>query len=287
MDEGVKGNNDTGIRDQLSKITKLTPLPTMVQSVLEISNNPKSSATQLAEVIKKDMTLTARILKIVNSAYFGFHRQIGNVNHAIVILGFEEIRNISLAACFMESFGWKDDSLFNWHEFWVHSLSVAFTSRALSRLTKKMNPEDAFVVGLLHDFGKVILEQHFQQDFHLVLKKAHEEQRTLHKVCRELMNIDHAEIGGIVAEQWQLPVSLKKSIELHHIPETANTSDYGVYIVDLSNYFCHKHEVGSSGNPSPLQPFTGSMKALGIEGRDFEDVWDDLALDIQHLKTLL
>jgi putative nucleotidyltransferase with HDIG domain len=259
----------------------------LVQSVLEISNDPKSSAGQLAEVIKKDVSLTARMLKIVNSAYFGFHRQIGNVNHAIVILGFDEIRNISLAACFMESFSWSEGSLCDWHDFWVHSLGVAFTSRALSRLTKKMNPEDAFVVGLLHDFGKVILEQHFQAEFHQVLKKAHEEQRTLHVVCKELMSIDHAEIGSIVADQWQLPIALKKSIELHHTPELASSYDYGVYIVDLANYFCHRHEVGSSGNPSPMQPFEGSQAALGIAEMNLEEVWNDLAIDIQHLKTLL
>lgn len=271
----------------MNRITKLTPLPTLVQSVLEISSNPKSSAAQLAEVIKKDMTLTARILKIVNSAYFGFHRQIGNVNHAIVILGFEEIRNISLAACFMESFSWKDDSLFNWHEFWVHSLGVAFTARALSKLTKKMNTEDAFVVSLLHDFEKVILEQHFSKDFYMVFKKANKEQVALHVACRELLDIDHAELGGIVAEHWQLPANLINAIEFHHDPTMASNDDYGVYIVDIANFFCHKYEVGASGNPSPMPPIQKSLDTLGVADSELEEIWNDLAIDIQHLKTLL
>jgi len=154
-------------------------------------------------------------------------------------------------------------------------------------LTKTINPVDAFVIGLLHDFGKVVLEQHFQEEFHQVLVKAYREKRSFNEVCKELLGTDHAEIGSIIAEQWELPGALKKSIEFHHMPYLADPEDYGVYLVDIANYFCHKYDVGASGNRFPSGLYEGSLVALELNDLSLEEIWDKLAIDTEHLKTLL
>lgn len=274
------------IRSQLKRIDKLAPLPTLMKSILELSENPKTSASKLADVIKTDMSLTAKILKIVNSAYYGFHREIGNINHAVVILGFNEIKNITLAACLIQYFPNGGDKHFNRNEFWIHALGAAYTASALSVYSPKVIANDAFVIGLLHDFGKVVLDQHFKESFRMVIEKAVQEKRPLHEVSVELIGIDHTEIGGLVAESWNLPVPLVRAIEYHHNPSLVNRQDHEVHIAHLANYFCHKHQIGSSGNPLPDEPNADSLEALGFNVTDLDHIWDSLKLDTDRLRKL-
>ncbi len=275
------------IRSELRHIGKLAPLPILAKSIIEISADPNASARNLAAVVKKDQSLTAKILKIVNSAYYGFYRKIGNVDHAIVILGFNEIKNISLAACIIRAYVDDSDPLFNREKFWLHALGSAYISRALSSFKPTLNTEDAFVIGLLHDIGKVVLAQHFTDLFSRCLNLAKKRKQPLHKVSAEVMEIDHAEVGGLVAEGWRLPVPLVRAIQFHHNPAVAGKDDYNIHLAHLANYFCHSNRIGESGNPVPDEPFAGSLKAFGLDKQDLDDVWRSLMIDTQSVKNAL
>ncbi len=278
---------EVNIRSEIIQISKLAPLPKIVQQIFKVTSDPTSSARDLSLLIIKDQSLTAKILKIINSAYYGFNRKIGNVNHAIVILGFDEIKSITMALCLMKYYPVEQSRLFNRELFWKHSIGTAHIARALSSLKMELNCEDAYVIGLLHDFGKVILDQFFPEVFRNALELAAQHKQPLHHVLKESIGIDHAEIGGLIAEHWQLPVPLSNAIRLHHNPAEADNSDYFVHLVHLANYFCHKNVIGASGNPKPDEPFEGSLKALGIENQDLDQVWDFLNIGAQKIDLFL
>jgi putative nucleotidyltransferase with HDIG domain len=279
--------NDSSIRRKLKMIGRLAPLPTLVRKIMEILKNPNSSARDLAEEIKKDQVITARILKIVNSAYYGFHREISNVDHAIVVLGFDEVMNIAQAACLMNAFNFESDEYFNREKFWIHALGTAYIARALCRYTSKVESKDAFVVGLLHDFGKVILAQHFSSSFHDLIKLAVNQKRSLHLIGCEVAGIEHAEVGSLVAESWQLPVSLVNAIRYHHFPSQVLRNGDEVHLAHLANILCHRYNIGASGNPVIDDPDPVSLKALNIEVNRIEKIWETLDIDPDRMRRIL
>jgi len=277
----------TKIRSLLSTIKILAPLPSLVKSIMEISSDPHSSAQHLADEVKKDQSLTAKILKIVNSAYYGFHREIGNVDHAIVVLGFDEVMNITQAACIIQAYQDGKDNLFDREKFWIHAIGTAYIAVALSRHIPEVISKDAFVVGLLHDFGKVILHQHFRDIFIKAVTEASIQKRPLHEVTFEMADIEHAEIGGLVAESWNFPAALADAIRYHHTPDLAGRHQYEVHIAHLANVFCHRARIGESGNPVPDKPDPGSLKALGFEGKELDKVWESLKIDAPNIRNIL
>lgn len=275
------------LRSKIIKINTLTPLPSLVQEVLEVTEDASATARDLGDVVKKDQSLTAKVLKIVNSAYYGFHREIGNVDHAIVVLGFEELRNIALAACFIQAFRTEENLRFDRTKFWTHSLGAAYVAKALSSYTPEVIAKDAFVIGLLHDIGKVVMHQHFSEIFYTILEYAESQKRPLHEVSSELIDINHAEIGALLADAWDLPSSLVSAIRHHHSPYAAGHMENEVHIAHLANVLCHLHELGFSGNPVPDEPFGKSMLALGFELKSMDDVWESLKIDPLAIRKIL
>ena len=275
------------IRRKINQISTLAPLPLVIQAVMEISEDPSSSAASLGKVIKKDQTLTAKILKIVNSAYFGFYRRISNIDQAIVILGFDEIKNITIATSLMTAFNVNFNYVLNREGFWMHSLGAAFIARSLCSTRLELNAEDAFVVGLTHDIGKLVLLQNFNQAYSLVIFNSAEHIVSLPKVEKEMINIDHAEIGGALTENWKLPRHLVRAIELHHAPEKAEQDESYVHIAHLANYFCHKYEIGKSSNPVPDEVSPHSLKALGLRKDQLEEIWGKIKIDQAFIRDML
>jgi putative nucleotidyltransferase with HDIG domain len=241
----------------------------------------------LRSAIEKDQSLTAKLLKTVNSAYYGFHRKVGNVDRAIVVLGFNEIINLTLAACIIQEYNGSEDRVFNHQQFWIHALGAAYIARTLAARRPELNAKDAFVIGLLHDFGKVALDQHFHKLFADIITAAAREHRPLHGVESERLFIDHAEIGAIIAESWKLPQPLVKAIQYHHSPELGHGHPQEIALAHLANYYCHNHQIGNSGNPAPDKPRPECLAVLGIAERDLEEVWQLLGIDEIQLRTLL
>jgi putative nucleotidyltransferase with HDIG domain len=279
--------NPDDIRAKLLQIRTLAPLSSLAKNILEIGRDPKSSAHNLAEEIKKDQSLTAKILQIVNSAFYGFHREIGNVDHAIVVMGFDEVIGVALAASLLQFYENGRNFLFDRDKFWLHSLGTAYIARALSRYSNGVIAKDAFVVGLLHDFGKVAMRQHFRDLFYKIIAEAARRKQPLHHVSLELANIEHGEIGALVAESWDLPEPLVKAIKHHHTPHLVRLEDKEVHLAHLANIFCHINQIGKSGNTVPDDPSPLSLKALGLEALTMEEIWASLKLDAELVRTAL
>ncbi|MBI5114860.1 HDOD domain-containing protein [Candidatus Poribacteria bacterium] len=205
-------------RKKLLDIKEISTLPHVMVKIMEIITDENSSAADLAKEITKDASLTAKILKIVNSAYYGFYREIVRVSDAVVVLGFNEIRRLSLAISVLDMFGGRQRE--RRFKFWTHSFACAAMCDILS---KEQGPYDkgAFTAGLLHDIGKAALDQYFSDMFAAVQTCMEDRSLKAHEAERTLFGFDHADIGYWMCERWNLPVSLSEAIRCHHHPESA------------------------------------------------------------------
>jgi putative nucleotidyltransferase with HDIG domain len=234
LDENITSNGHNiqlsaeQFKKALAEIKEISTLPHVMVRILEIITDPNSSAGDLAKEIAKDASLTVKILKIVNSAYYGFYREIGRVADAVVVLGFNEIRRLSLAVSVLEMFGGRQRE--RRFKFWTHSFACAAMCDILSK-EDGLQDKGAFTAGLLHDIGKAVLDQHFTDMFSAV--RACMEDRSLRAQEAEsmLFGFDHADIGYWLSERWNLPVSLSEAIWRHHRPEEAREAPQLVRLV--------------------------------------------------------
>jgi len=241
--------------DKTSKIKRITEsilglptLPTVVAQMIEMVDNPKTSAASLARLISSDQSLTAKILKLANSAYYGFPREISTVNLAIVVLGFNAVKDMGLSVSILEAFSNSAETdLFELTKFWEHSIGCGVAARMLAKKFNYRISGEAFVAGLLHDMGKVVLNQYLRYDLIKVLKIADERKCPLIEAEQEVLEVTHPQIGAWLAEKWNLPEHIVEVITFHHDPVNADRSPELVGIVYLANILCHLCRIGNSG----------------------------------------
>ena len=246
--------------EKLKRITesiiRLPTLPTVVSRMIQLVDNPKTSAASLAQFIASDQSLTARILKLANSAYYGFPREITTVNMAIVVLGFNAVKDMGLSLSVFDVF--KDiegDATFSSTDFWQHSIACGVASRVLARRILPRVAGEAFVAGLLHDIGKVILNQYAHAEFVAILKLVASSGVSLDEAELAVIGASHAQVGGWLAEKWNLPTLIVSSIIFHHTPFQA-PAEFAVMdtLVSLANYLCHTSHIGNSARTQPQVP---------------------------------
>jgi putative nucleotidyltransferase with HDIG domain len=207
-------------REILKKLDRMSGLPTLPAIVMEINRMLQDYDITIGKICRKietDQALVSGILRLVNSAFFGFQSKIGNISHALMLLGFNTVRNALVSVSVIRAFQPKGDlNGFRIEDFWKHSVAVAVTSRRLAEISRLHAPDDSFIAGLLHDIGKVILAQHFQDLFEKVWQTMHENHTTFYEAEKKVLSIDHAMIGGYVTKKWRLPAGLMSAIQCHH-----------------------------------------------------------------------
>jgi putative nucleotidyltransferase with HDIG domain len=281
------------IKKVTESIISLPTLPTVVSKMIELVDNPKTSAASLARLISTDQALTAKILKLANSAYYGFPREISTVNMAIVVLGFNTVKDMGLSLSVFDMF--KDtegDTLFDVSKFWEHSIGCGAASRMMARRLKYRFVGEAFVAGLLHDIGKVILNQYVHKEFMEILTLASLGKVTFDEAEEDIIGTGHAQVGSWLAEKWNLPKIIVESIAFHHEPWEAKTEPLLVAIVTVANYLCHLCKIGMSGRLSPIKPdektweiFRKSM--VPLDQIDLENLTTEFLLEFDRTETIL
>lgn len=234
--EGLQEKVDLIIR----KVKDIPSLPEIVTRVMELVSNPSSSAAELSMVIAHDPGLTSRVLRLVNSAYYGFPKQISSVQQAIMILGFTTMRGLVLSTSIFKIFTPKESSsgkTLDYREFWKHSLSTALCARVVAQAVGITDVGDAFSCGILHDIGKVVLDQYSHSDYVEVfgsLKKSYTSKQLIYAE-ENIIGVNHADIGYRLADQWNLPLNLSESIRCHHKPMESITNTKIVSVVYMAN----------------------------------------------------
>ncbi|WP_319584430.1 HDOD domain-containing protein [uncultured Pseudodesulfovibrio sp.] len=210
-------NND--VRQTLREAVKRMPaFPQSMQHILELSGDINCSQKDQVEVIKKDPVFTLKILRLVNSPYFGLSREITSINHASVYLGQNTLKNVALGLAAVDAIPRSAADKLDMGAFWLHSLAVATCAAMLGRKLGVSRDEVStfFAVGLLHDLGKVVFALYMPEQYESVIRAAAEPGNILHECEREILGATHAEAGGLLAEKWNLPEEMRDTIAAHH-----------------------------------------------------------------------
>ena len=208
---------ESKILKRLDLIEDLPTLPAVAMEVNKMLLDYDTTIYKLSGTIEKDQAMVSKILKLVNSSFFGLRGKISNISHAIVVLGFNTIRNAVVSISIIDAFSVKEGlDGFDITDFWKHSLAVAVTSKHLAEKTGIHSSDDCFVGGLLHDMGKIVLLQHFKDLFQKVWLAVEGNNLSFYEAEKSQIQIDHAQIGGHLARKWQLPTALVDAIQYHH-----------------------------------------------------------------------
>lgn len=203
-------------------LSRMPSLSTTAMKVSEICNNPRTSPADLNRIISLDPVLTGRVLKLVNSAYYGLPGQVASLTRAIIMLGLNTVVNLAISTAVVEKVSVKNPSgALSVDAFWTHSLCVGVVAKFLSALRNipPAGQEEYFVGGLLHDLGKVVLNECFPEEYRQVFETAKEGGKPLQEAESEVFGIDHTQVGLMIAEKWQLGTSLRDTLGWHHHPE--------------------------------------------------------------------
>lgn len=267
------------LQKALTRYKDLPTLPDVVARVMQIVSNPLTTAEDLNQVISLDQALTFKVLRLANSAYYGFPKEITHITQAVMILGFNTIRNLALSVSVHKMlFADKDKGLFNYRDFWKHCVAVGVCARILARRLGYKSEENAFTAGLLHDIGKSLLERMDHEGFMASIQASQDRQAPLWQMEQERLGVDHAAIGGRLAELWNLPADLRAAIELQHRPSEDGSPDPLVAAVHAADQLCREMGLGSDGNfgPTAIDPDVERLLKLDAAARQ------ELAIEMEQ-----
>ena len=235
------------VENIIHSIEKLKPMPSNVSHILREIEKRDVTIESLAGKIGLDQVLTALVLQISNSASLGYSRTCSTLNDAIMHIGLRRLKSILMTSTATSLMG---RSLSGYHlgagELWQHSLVVGVASEWLAQVLHYPDPEQAYVAGLLHDIGKLLLDQAVFSNYANITTYVEKYQMPLWQVEEKLIGIDHAKVGGLIAEHWNFPVVLVDAIRFHHVPSFARINQRLPAIVNLANSFTEDYQVAHS-----------------------------------------
>lgn len=254
----------------------LPTLPTTLVRVLEVANDPNCSAEEIAAAISWDPALSSKVLALVNSAYVGLVQQVGSLQQATALVGVARVRSLAFSASLDTLLPpVKRRAAFDRTEFWRHLLGTALVARCWARDVPSVDREEAYMAGLLHDIGKLLLDLQSHAAYARIVKDAREAQCPLWRQERAGLQIDHARAGAMLLEHWGLPDRLVAAAKRHHSPPQADVPPMTA-LACAANHACARHGYGASGDPV-LPPVTDSVRqALGFDPTDDATVGNDI-----------
>jgi HD-like signal output (HDOD) protein len=257
--------------DLVKGVVKLISLPEIYIRVSQILEDPNHNSKQLGDIISHDPALTARILRIVNSAYYSLATKIELVSRAVSVIGEDDLRNLVLATSAVDTFKRIPNQLVDIDLFWRHSVHTGIISRLLSKHCNILHGERLFVAGMLHDIGKLILYFKEPELSQQVLLAAAESDGLLYKSEKEIIGFTHADVGGALISAWQLSDTLKEVIAYHHTPLKAKKYRMETSIVHIANCIVDALAPDIEVDECLLDDFPGfEPKSLEITGLDLK-----------------
>ena len=269
----------------LREIKSLPTLPGIVAKLGKMAEDPDTTTEQMGRVISKDYILASKLLKLVNSAFYGFPQRISSLNSAIILLGFNVIKSLIITASIFEVMEAQDV------ELWEHSLGCAVVCNVLARHLGVKDPEEISTAGLIHDIGKVAIKMELPKEYEMITDLSQEKNISRLEAEREILGLDHAEVGSWLAKSWNLPNKLVEPIACHHDPQLARKEQVASAIVHFADIIIRGLGYGHAGDiwVPPLNNKAWKLLALAPNDIDpllrevDEKLWEvkGFSLDIQ------
>jgi HD-like signal output (HDOD) protein len=277
------------VNDAIASVTHIATLPEITLKIIELVENPRSTAQDLHKIISNDPALVARILKVVNSAFYGLPGQIASINRAIVLLGLNAVKNIVIAASLAKLFrGGRLSANFAAKDLWTHSIAVGVMSKLLVQKINNTLPDEAFLAGLIHDIGILVELQAMRDSLVEVADRAAKENERYIMVEQQLIGVDHQALGAALTAKWKFPRSFQYVTGFHHQPmELGADCRWMSCIVHVAD-----HVVAGAGMGYTLtckgEPLDSNvLVALGITAEEVAEVATRLPDAIKEVETLI
>jgi putative nucleotidyltransferase with HDIG domain len=250
-------------------------LPSTVFRVMELTEDPSCSAADLAQVLLSDPPLAARVLKLANSAYYGFSQKIASVQQSITLLGFSTLKNVLLSASVFDFYRLAGMSI-DLGGLWKHSIATATAAKMIAKRIRYPNIEKAYTVGLVHDVGKIIIARYLPNGLNLVSEMVHRQQCSVFDAEARILGATHAGIGAFVLEKWNLPPAVTEAVEYHHHPTQSHFQFYMAAICYLANILAHRSKIGNSGDDMERELDPMVRDYFGLTAQHMQDLQDNL-----------
>mgnify|MGYP003966136279 FL=1 len=262
------------IQDLISENEPLASLPNTFYKLREVVSNPNCDFDDIAEIITLDPSLTVRLLKIVNSAFYGLRGEVETIPHAMGIVGTEQLMQLVLATTVVGQFKNIPKDMMDMDYFWKHSVACGLSARAINEAREENEGESIFVAGLLHDIGRLVMCLKVPDQLKIVLGFAKKSGDRWYKAEAKYFGFDHGGVGGALLRAWTLPKKLQEAVAHHHFPASAKKYPQEAAIVHLADRISH-HIVLDSGNDTESFSYD-------------KDAWDAVQLsESSHLPQIL
>ncbi|MCX6138808.1 MAG: HDOD domain-containing protein [Ignavibacteriales bacterium] len=233
--------------DLLKGYVEISSLPMIYTQINEAINNPRKSLADIARIVSEDSGLSARLLRIVNSAFYNFPTHIETVSRAVAIVGIQELRALAILTSVMQLFKGIPSNLVSMESFWRHSIACGLTAKMLATHRRETNVELFFTAGILHDLGRLIMFQKEPERSLEAMMRAKDENKLLYVAEREVFGYDHAAVGRILVQSWKLPPRVEEVVAFHHSPAAASRFPVETAIVHVADVLAHVMRLGNSG----------------------------------------
>jgi HD-like signal output (HDOD) protein len=250
---------------------RLVSFPDIYFKIQEVINSPISSATSIAKVVSKDPSLTARLLRLVNSSFYSFPNPILSIPRAIAIIGSNELTALALAVSTMTVFRHVPPMYVDMKSLWKHSIACGVFSRLLAYAKRIRNEERFFLAGLLHDLGRIILYTKTPAEMTYAIELSFFEKIPLWRAEKRVFGFDHAAVGKVLLEEWNIPESIRRLCDFHHCPQEENAPEETAFI-HAADYIANGLRIGTSGSLYLSAAAPEIWEYLGLEEGDLESV---------------
>ncbi len=246
----------TDPRSLLDGYVRVSTAPLILSRISSAINSPRTSIGYISSIISEDSGLTARLLKVVNSAFFGFPSNIDTISRAVIVVGMEQLHDLALATSAVSLFRGISEKFVTMSSFWRHSIGCGVAARVLASLCREQNIERFFVGGVLHDIGRLVMFDRIPDAYEEVFEEAKRSGELLFHVERRQLGFDHSSVGRLLLQSWKLPNTLEEIVGCHHGPDQSGRYPVETSIIHTADIIAHAMGLGSSGERSlpPLQP---------------------------------
>lgn len=256
----------------MADVRRLRPLPANVTRLLRTLDDGEAPAHSISDLISLDQVMSAQLLQMANSALLGYGPSCSSISEAVMRLGFKRVKTLVFG---IAASGPLARRLSGYQiaatELWSHSVAAATAAQAVARSVYHPDSEEAYVAGLLHDIGKVVLDQYVKVDYDKVSELMRDRKAPMWQIEEELFGFDHAAVGGMVAEKWQFPVALVDAIYFHHAPSLARTDQNLAAITNVANSMTPKFAIGLDDEEGRIA-HPEALKLLNLDENKVEEI---------------
>ena len=269
----------------IASIQDLPSLPAVVLELMHKLDDEDAGMRLLADKIAKDQALSAKVLRLANSSFYGMQSKVSTIQQSITILGFNSVRALVTAAAVIDRYSANKDSSLDFDAFWRHSIGTALCAKALARHIS-FNQDHAFITGLLHDIGRLVIVTYSPRDYEQVLDCRAAQDCYLYEAEQQTLGFDHAAAGRAIMAHWKFPPSILDAVERHHAPDRASV-DSLTAIVNLADSVAHGLNLSGGNDDLAPPPFEEGWRKLHLSEADLMNVFRETEQQFEEACAIL